>query len=155
MSTTYLYPPVDQHTAQTPSPLPLWARVLYIVLTVIFGFFYGSLGSVQHQVNITLGEIDLPLGLCVALLGYIAIVSLFRLLYPGIGRVLQFCAGALLALALYSTQSAGGTVLIPNNTYGWIWLVGTVLISAIALLWPRSHRVESIPTATGSVIEQR
>ncbi len=137
MTSPYLYPPFDETADGSPAPLPIWARVLYVAATVVFGFFYGSLGSVQHQATIDIGGNALPVGLFVSLAGYLAILALLRSMTDGIGRTLQFVAGALASIAIYSTESVAGTILIPANEAGWAWLIGVVLASGLLLLWPR------------------
>ncbi|GAA3594530.1 hypothetical protein GCM10022198_17940 [Klugiella xanthotipulae] len=123
-----------------PRPSSLRARVFYATLTVIGGFLYGTVGSIQHTNNVIVVGVTVPWGIIVALLGCLAIVVYARLSRHGVGRAVQFMGGVIPAVALYTTQSSGGTVLILGDSLGWVWVVGCLVIGIGAVLRPRVHR---------------
>ncbi|MFC4223356.1 hypothetical protein [Lysinibacter cavernae] len=118
-------------------PVPLGVRLFMGLVTVMLGVLLGILTTVQHQVTTVIGEVRLPTGVVLGLVAFGSVALLSRMLNPGIARAVQLCAGVMIAVALFSSVSLGGSVLIPNNPVGWVWLIGTLVVSACAVLWPR------------------
>jgi hypothetical protein len=117
------------------------SRILNAVLLVIAGAVVGGIGTVAHQIDVTWG-VSVPLGLIGSLLCYTALLVGLRLL--GDSRWPALCAalGAIAVILLFTQQSPGGSVLIPDNLAGQVWLVGPILIAAVVIAWPdvRAHR---------------
>src|SRR3954451_9576601 len=107
-------------------------RIVGWVLLVLAGALVGAVGTVAHQSTVHWG-MDVPLGLIGSLAAYTALLVGLRL--PGHGRMPALAAalGTIATILLFSQKSAGGSVLIPNNLLGQIWLVGPILIAALVV----------------------
>lgn len=111
------------------------SRILNAVLLVLAGVVVGAIGTVAHQIDVTWG-VGIPLGLIGALLAYTALLVGLRLLANSRVPALLAALGAIAAILPFTQQSAGGSVLIPNNLAGQIWLVAPILIAAVVVAWP-------------------
>lgn len=109
-------------------------RTLTAVILGIVGLVFGMLGTVVHSA--TIGTWQLPWGIVVALLALACLLAGIRLLSDG--RLYTACAalGGLIAIAVLSQRSFGGSVLIMNSVLGWIWMAGAVVIALLAVAWP-------------------
>ncbi|WP_348788182.1 hypothetical protein [Leifsonia sp. NPDC080035] len=111
------------------------SRILNVVLLVLAGAVLGAIGTVAHQIDVTWG-VSIPLGLIGSLIAYTALLVGLRLLASSRVPALLAALGAIAAILLFTQQSAGGSVLIPNNLAGQIWLVAPILIAAVVVAWP-------------------
>ncbi|MCI0155984.1 hypothetical protein KNO15_04660 [Leifsonia shinshuensis] len=111
------------------------SRIVNAVLLVVAGAIVGGIGTVAHQITVRWG-VTVPLGLIASLVCYTALLVGLRLL--GDSRWPALCAalGAIAVILLFTQQSPGGSVLIPNNLVGQIWLVAPILIAALVVAWP-------------------
>jgi hypothetical protein len=111
------------------------SRIVNAVLLVIAGAIVGGIGTVAHQLTVTWG-VPVPLGLIGSLVCYTALLVGLRLL--GDSRWPALCAalGAIAVILLFTQQSPGGSVLIPNDLAGQIWLVAPIVIAAVVVSWP-------------------
>ena len=109
-------------------------RTLTAVILGIVGLVFGMLGTVVHSA--TIGTWQLPWGIVVALLALACLLGGVRLLSDG--RLYTACAalGALVAIAVLSQPSFGGSVLILNSVLGWIWMAGAVVTALVAVALP-------------------
>jgi hypothetical protein len=46
---------------------------------------------------------------------------------------------------LFSLKGTGGSVLIPDDLLGKIWVVAPIVIAAIVIAWPRLPQREAAP----------
>ena len=113
-------------------------RTLTAVILGIVGLVFGMLGTVVHSA--TIGTLQVPWGIVVALLALACLLAGIRLLSDG--RLYTGCAalGALVAIAVLSQRSFGGSVLILNGVLGWIWMAGAVVIALFVVAWPAGAR---------------
>ena len=111
------------------------SRILNAVLLVVAGAVIGAIGTVAHQIDVTWG-VSIPLGPIGSLLAYTALLVGLRLLASSRWPALFAALGAIGTILLFTQQSAGGSVLIPNNLAGQIWLVAPILIAAVVVAWP-------------------
>ena len=120
------------------------SRIVSAVLLVLTGAVFGAIGTVAHQSSVTWGGVPIPLGLIGSLLAFAALLTGLRLLGHSRLPALLAALGAIAVILLFTQSSAGGSVLIPNNLAGQAWLVGPILIAAIAIAWPdvRGRRAE-------------
>ncbi|HLV03675.1 MAG TPA: hypothetical protein VKY79_03740, partial [Actinomycetaceae bacterium] len=62
-------------------------------------------------------------------------------------------AGLLFMEGLLSLGTSSGSILVANNLAGYTWTIGSVLIVAVVLAWPRVDRARSsrikVPAAKG------
>ncbi|WP_165063789.1 PIG-L family deacetylase [Marisediminicola senii] len=123
--------------ASTPPPPGPGSAAVAIALSLVAGLAIGALGTVVHQVRVDLG-VAVPLGVIGALFTVAALVVGLRVLTDG--RLLPGAAtvGLLAAVGILSLESAGGSVLIPQSTLGYVWLYGSVGIAFLALAWPKA-----------------
>jgi len=126
------------------------SRIVSAVLLVLAGAVFGAIGTVAHQLTVTWG-VTVPLGLIGALLAYTALLVGLRLLGQSRLPALLAALGAIAVVLLFTQQSAGGSVLIPNNLLGQVWLVGPILIAAVVIAWPdvRGRRTSASTSASG------
>ena len=135
---------LDDHRPIVPS----WsdsgagARVLACAVALLAGISVGALATVIHQTDGSILGADLPLGLVAGLAVIAAVLAGLRLVFDN--RIMPgFAAlGILGAIGLLSFESAGGSVLIPDNLLGNVWVYGPVFIAALVLAWPSLGRAE-------------
>jgi peptidoglycan/LPS O-acetylase OafA/YrhL len=111
------------------------SRIVNAVLLVVAGAVIGGIGTVAHQITVTWG-VTIPIGLIGSLLCFTALLVGLRLLSDSRWPALCAALGAIAVILLFTQQSAGGSVLIPNNLMGQVWLVGPILIAAVVVAWP-------------------
>jgi hypothetical protein len=114
------------------------SRIVSGVLLVLAGAVFGAIGTVAHQTSVTWG-VAIPLGLIGSLAAFAALLVGLRLLGHSRLPALLAALGAIVLILLFTQESAGGSVLIPNNLPGMAWLVGPILIAAIVVAWPDVH----------------
>ncbi|MBG6239370.1 hypothetical protein IWX78_002349 [Mycetocola sp. CAN_C7] len=133
MTSTDIQPPaVSPGSRVTPG-----TRIAGAALSFFVGAVYGAVGTVAHQNVLRIGELTLPVALVLALIGALALLIGFRLVF--VDRLAVICAalGMIGVIGLFSLASSGGTVLIPQGVPGLIWTVGPVLIATVVVAWPR------------------
>lgn len=129
-----------------PEPLPaeepptILGRVLSGVLSFAVGAMVGIITTVAHQSTVTLGGVDVPLGLFAATLAVLLLLLGMRLVMYD--RFVAFCTamGVLAAIGILAMRSSGGSVLIPANTAGVVWTFAPALIALLVIAWPRPPR---------------
>ncbi|RDV44438.1 hypothetical protein DOE76_11750 [Leifsonia sp. ku-ls] len=124
------------------------SRIVSAVLLVLAGAVFGAIGTVAHQLTVTWG-VPVPLGLIGALLAYTALLVGLRLLGNSRLPALLAALGAIAVILLFTQQSAGGSVLIPNNLLGQIWLVAPILVAAVVIAWPDVRGRRAAPSPSG------
>lgn len=116
------------------------SRVLNLVLLLCVGAVFGTLGTVAHQSTLSVLTAELPWGITVALIAVACLIAGVRLVTTDRMPALMCAIGVLGAIALFSFKSTGGSVLIPDNALGKIWVIAPVVIAAIVIAWPRIIR---------------
>jgi hypothetical protein len=114
-------------------------RILTYVLLLLAGALVGAVGTVAHQTTVTWG-VPIPLGLIGSLAAYTALLVGLRLLAGNRLPALVAAIGTILSILLFAQKSAGGSVLIPDDLLGQIWLVGSILIATVVVAWPDVRR---------------
>ncbi|WP_354498179.1 hypothetical protein [Mycetocola sp. 2940] len=112
-------------------------RIVGAALSILVGAIYGTIGTVASQNVLRIGEVVLPVGLILSLVGVLALLIGFRLLFEDRLPVLCAAIGMVGMIALFSVASAGGSVLIPQGLLGLVWTVVPVLLATIVVGWPR------------------
>jgi hypothetical protein len=113
------------------------SRIPGAIVAFVVGAIYGTVGTVAHQNVLRIGEVVLPVGLVLALIGALGLLIGFRLLFEDRVPVLFAAIGMVGMIALFSVASAGGSVLIPEGVIGLVWTVVPVLLATIVVAWPR------------------
>ncbi|WP_285116203.1 hypothetical protein [Leifsonia sp. fls2-241-R2A-40a] len=111
------------------------SRIVSAILLVLAGAAIGAIGTIAHQLTVAWG-IPIPLGLILSLLAYTSLLVGLRLLGHSRLPALLAALGAIAVILLFTQQSGGGSVLIPNNLAGQVWLVAPILIAAVVVAWP-------------------
>ena len=111
------------------------SRIVTYVLLLLAGALVGAVGTVAHQTTVHWG-VPIPLGLIGSLAAYAALLVGLRLLGSNRLPALFAAIGTILSILLFAQKSAGGSVLIPDNLLGQIWLVGSILIAMVVVAWP-------------------
>ena len=93
--------------------------------------------------------VPVPLGLIGALLAFTALLVGLRLLGHSRLPALLAALGGIAVILLFTQQSAGGSVLIPNNLLGQIWLVAPILLAAVVIAWPDVHGRRTAASPSG------
>lgn len=123
------------------------SRVASVVLGLIVGLVYGSVGTVAHPITIGVGPVSFPFGLVVSLIGVLALLVGFRLVLGERLAAAAAAVGVVAIVALFSLESAGGSVLIPNGVSGMAWLWGPPVIGLVVVCWPspseRTRRLDA------------
>jgi hypothetical protein len=119
------------------------SRAVSIVLAFVVGVVYGAVGTVAHPLSITIASVSVPWGLILAVAGVLALFVGFRLVLGERLAVVAAAVGVVGIVALFSLESAGGSVLIPQGTAGLIWVLAPALLAALVIFWP------SLPAAGG------
>ena len=101
------------------------------------GLLVGSITTVVHQSVVTIAGVDIPWGLILGLIVVAGFLVGLRLVVEDRLVVLIAALGLVGMVFLLSQASAGGSVLIPNNTWGTIWAIAPTLIATIVVAWPR------------------
>lgn len=127
------------------------ARIVTLVVAAILGLFAGALLTAAHQATIEIAGVPVPWGLIAGILVVTALLVGLRIVFESRAVALAAGAGFLGASALLALQSAGGSILVPDNLVGYLWTFGPVLIGAIVLAWPKLTR--PIPSSVRSNIE--
>lgn len=112
------------------------SRVLNILLLVLFGAVVGAVGTSAHQVSARVWGVDVPWGLAVAIAASGCLVVGVRLVTEGRVATIATAVGVVGAIALFSLKGPGGSVLIPDNVVGQVWVFAPAVVAAIAIAWP-------------------
>ncbi len=113
------------------------ARIVNLILLFLAGAIIGAVGTVAHQSTVTVAGVAVPWGITVALLAYTSLLIGLRLLNPGRAQALAAALGTIAMTFVFSLKGVGGSVLIPDNLLGKIWVVAPIVIAAIVIAWPR------------------
>ena len=116
------------------------SRVLNMLLLVLFGAIVGAVGTSAHQVGATLGGVGVPWGLALAIAACCCLIAGVRLVTEGRLATTAVSIGVVGAIALFSLKGPGGSVLIPDNLAGQVWVFAPVVVAAVAIAWPEVHR---------------
>lgn len=118
------------------------SRIVSVVLALVVGLVYGAVGTVAHPLSVTVLSVTIPWGLIVSLIGVLALFVGFRLVLGERLAVIAAAVGVVGIVALFSLESAGGSVLIQEGTPGLVWVLAPALLGALVVFWP------SLPTRT-------
>ena len=121
------------------------ARIINLVLLFIAGAVLGAVGTIAHQSTVTIGGVPLPWGITVALLAYTCMLIGLRLLNPGRAQALAAALGTIGMTFVFSLKGIGGSVLIPDDLLGKVWVVAPIVIAAIVIAWPRLPQRKAVP----------
>jgi len=116
------------------------AKIVTLLIAGALGLFAGALLTAAHQATVAVAGVPIPWGLLAGLLVVAALLVGLRIVFETRAVALAAGVGFLGASALLALQSAGGSVLVPDNPVGYAWTFGPVLIGAVVLAWPSLTR---------------
>jgi len=116
------------------------ARIVTLLIAALLGLFAGALLTASHQATVAVAGVPVPWGLIAGILIMTALFIGLRIVFESRAVALAAGVGFLGASALLALQSAGGSVLVPDNLAGYVWTFGPVLIGAVVLAWPKLTR---------------
>ncbi len=132
------------------SDFGLGSRIGSCVVAFLLGAFGGALLTVAHQATVDVGGVPVPWGIIAGIVIAAALLVGLRLVF-GTRIVPLFAAiglvGAVIALSI---QTAGGSLLVPGNPLGYVWIFAPVFIAIVVLAWPpnrprRAGRIAPVP----------
>lgn len=139
--------------ARAFSSMSLPSRIGSSVLGLVIGAFAGSVLTVAHRATVDVLGVTVPWGIIATVVITAALLTGLSLVFES--RVVAACAavGLLGAILLLSLGSAGGSVLVPDDVVGYIFLIAPVVIAGVVLAWPQDGRWRrgkmGIPAAEG------
>lgn len=118
------------------------------IVGLVLGVVFGIMGTVVSQSTVSIfGYFELPYGLVIALVSVaLLLVGLRLVLKSRIGAIFA-AAGVVGALGILSQPSPGGSVLVPANVQGYVWILAPSIIALIVLAWPRMARRSAVAHA--------
>ncbi|MGO2659675.1 hypothetical protein [Mycetocola reblochoni] len=126
------------------------SRVLAAVVAAVLGVVFAAVGTVAHQITVSVWGITVYIGLFISLAAVAAVALACRLLLQGRLPSVLLAAGVIGTIGLFSVESAGGSVLIPAGVAGQVWVIGPTLLTAIVAVWPRVPAASSTSAARTS-----
>lgn len=129
-------PPSGRLSMTAPSASPL-ERIGGGVLALVLGALFGLLGTLAHLATFSIGSVEIPYGLILALVATSALLIGLRLVFHDRLMVLLAAIGMLGMIFLLSLRSTGGSVLIPQGLTGLIWTIVPTLVAALVIAWPK------------------
>jgi N-acetyl-1-D-myo-inositol-2-amino-2-deoxy-alpha-D-glucopyranoside deacetylase len=115
-------------------------KALTCLVAAIIGVASGALLSVYHQSTVVIGGTTIQLGLYLAIVLVILLDTGVRLVFDSRLAAAFVAVGVIIPVALFSTESPGGSVLIPANPTGIAWSIAPIAIAVVVLAWPRRRR---------------
>lgn len=114
------------------------ARIVSWVVGFGLGALFGVMGTAVSQSTWTMSPgFSAPIGLIVGLPAVTLLLIGLRLVQPTRTPAILAAFGIVLMVFLLSQPSAGGSILVPNNTLGVIWTFAPTVIALLVLAWPR------------------
>lgn len=131
---------IEQTTNQrrTAPRETLSARIVSWVVGFGLGVLFGVMGTAVSQSTWTMAPgFSVPIGLIVGLPAVTLLLVGLRLVQSTRTPAILAAFGLVLTVFLLSQPSAGGSILVPNNTLGVIWTFAPTVIALLVLAWPR------------------
>ncbi|HEY1530288.1 MAG TPA: PIG-L family deacetylase [Galbitalea sp.] len=116
------------------------ARFFAAVIGGVIGVALGALLTVYNQITLPIGGQPIWIGAIAGILVVAAIFVGFRLAFAT--RVVPAFAalGMVAIVTVLSFETAGGSVLIPQNGPGILWEISPPVLAVLALAWPQGRR---------------
>ncbi len=115
----------------------LGIKILISAAALLIGAAVGVVATINHQASVTVFRVPVWYGLILAVLAVTALLVGLRLVADSRWVAALAAGGILMADAVLSLPGAGGSVLVPANPAGYLWIFAPVVIGAVVLGWPR------------------
>jgi hypothetical protein len=112
------------------------SRIVNYLLLFAAGLLTGTVGTIAQQSTVAIFNVAVPWGEILGLLAIGLLLAGLRLVNDSRWFALSAAVGVLIPIGVFSLQSAGGSVLIPNDSLGAAWLWGAVIICVILVAAP-------------------
>ncbi|GLI28410.1 hypothetical protein ARHIZOSPH14_26520 [Agromyces rhizosphaerae] len=112
------------------------ARIAVMAGAVVAGAAYGLLGTLGHRLTWTVGDVAIPWGIVLALLGATALLVGLRLATHDRWVAFAGAFGLVGVVSLLSLPQQDGTLLISGETAGIAWTIGPTLVAVLVVAWP-------------------
>jgi sulfite exporter TauE/SafE len=112
-------------------------RILNYVLLFVLGLLVGAVGTVAHQSTVSILGVDVPWGVVAGILAVACLLIGLRLINRSRWQAVAAAIGILVSIGVLSLPSEGGSVLMPANVLGNVWVYTPIIIAAIVVAWPR------------------
>ncbi|GAA2028237.1 hypothetical protein GCM10009819_09810 [Agromyces tropicus] len=119
--------------AERPS---IGARIGTLVIAFLVGALYGTIATIGHRQAWQVGDVSIPWGLVVGLVGVAALLIGIRTVAGGRAASVAAAVGVVAMVGLLSLPGPGGSVLVVDGVVGTIWAVGPVLIAVLVVAFP-------------------
>ena len=120
------------------------SRIVNYLLLFAAGLLTGTVGSITQQSTVTIGKVTVPWGEILGLAAIAFLLAGLRLVNDTRWYALAAAVGVLIPVGLFSLQSAGGSVLIPNDSIGVAWLWGSGIICVVLVAVPGLPRPREV-----------
>ncbi|MGK9146571.1 hypothetical protein KXS11_02940 [Plantibacter flavus] len=140
-------PPSLPHD-EAPQEQTLASRIVGLVLAFLVGLAYGAIGTVAHAWAPSILGVAIPVGLLLSILGIAMLLLGLRIVLGSRLAATAAAVGIMLMLVLLLTESAGGSVLIPQSVAGLVWTFSPGLIAVLVIAWPKLPEPRRAVSAT-------
>ncbi|WP_141939023.1 histidinol dehydrogenase [Microbacterium sp. SLBN-154] len=123
------------------------ARILTWIVAVVIGGAYGLAGTIAHPFTLWV----LPVGLVLAIIGSTALLIAIRLLSADRWTTLAAGLGMLAATVIFSGEGPGGSVIVPQTSFGIVWTFSVPLVVAVVVAWPDRISVPARPARSETI----
>lgn len=124
------------------------SRAGVLALGILIGIIYGSVATIGHRNELSIGAVVVPWGLALAIIGVLALLVGVRLVAGGRLAAVGAAVGIVGTVALLTLPGPGGSVLVTGDIRGTVWAVAPALVAVLVVAWPEIPARR--PAATGA-----
>ncbi|QEO15543.1 hypothetical protein FLP10_14700 [Agromyces intestinalis] len=110
-------------------------RVVTIVVGAAIGLVYGAIATIGHRHELRIGDVTIPWGLTLAILGVAALLVGIRLVMDRLSSAAA-AAGIVAIVAVLTLPGVGGSILVAGDIRGTIWAVTPAVVGVLVVAWP-------------------
>jgi len=114
-------------------PLSSWIGA---AASLLVGGVIGILFTFAHHAMWDVGDLSIPIGLILGLIGVGMYLFGLRLLTETRVAAVASGIGVVGAATFLAAESATGSVIVDDSVYGWVWMVGVGMVTAAAIVAP-------------------
>jgi N-acetyl-1-D-myo-inositol-2-amino-2-deoxy-alpha-D-glucopyranoside deacetylase len=117
----------------------LGSRIGSCAVALLLGAFSGALLTFAHQATAEVAGARVPWGIVAAIVIAVSLILGLRLVFGSRVVALFAAIGMIGAVTILSIQSVGGSLLVPGNPLGFVWVFSPVVIAVAVLAWPAAR----------------
>lgn len=123
--------------AAQPAGPSVAGRIGALLIAAVVGAVYGTVATVGHRQVLRIGEVVIPWGLVVAIVGIAALLVGVRLVTRGRALTAAAAVGLVVMVAVLTyLPGPGGSVLVVGDLLGTVWSFAPALIGVLVIAWP-------------------